>query len=241
LQNFIYFSWSKLALKWFDYFEFPLKWFESKFQDIKFFVNLHIKDMQQSNDNVWTRKCGISGAMMFACRYFAENPLILQSIFSEDTNLNEIKIQNRSFRMNQIKRAIRGIEEHCNLPIRERTQITNEMSHLVISKTIQFLINNYSTKTFGDPLTNFETIVVAGKIFDWNDECCICLEKYNDKRDGVVMFSGCGHTCCAFSCFNNLQTKICPICRNEQRVFITEFEINNSNSLKESLFNFFES
>ena len=63
------------------------------------------------------------------------------------------------------------------------------------------------------------------------EECCICLE--NEKRDNgnIIPWKilSCGHKLCLL-CFDQLDKKICPLCR-EELYHSTSTQVNNESTI----------
>lgn len=64
--------------------------------------------------------------------------------------------------------------------------------------------------------------VEIGKVYgdDEDVECCICFENEKD-----IVFAPCGHYTCCESCGNNLNPRLCPICRNAIQQIVKRDEI----------------
>jgi tetratricopeptide (TPR) repeat protein len=58
-------------------------------------------------------------------------------------------------------------------------------------------------------------------------ECKICFLTYNDSNNKPVIITDCGHSFCE-TCINNLENKLCPICRSSINKTIINYDILES-------------
>jgi hypothetical protein len=55
---------------------------------------------------------------------------------------------------------------------------------------------------------------------DEDNECCVCFEKEKD-----IVFAPCGHYICCETCGNNLNPRLCPICRSDIKQIVKRDQI----------------